>query len=204
MAIKVVIFDLAGVVLFPIRGTFNSLLAERLDVPLEGVERVMGDPTNDQWDLNEISDDAFYNHLLTELNQPLEKKAIIRKFVIDDFYVDQEMLTLVRELHKSYTTALLTNFPAHVHDFLRSSWHMDGAFDHIIVSSDVGLIKPDPRIYQLSLERVNCLAHEAVFIDDRKVNIDAALALGIKSILFISKPKMIAALSRIIRSSRRN
>ena len=133
---------------------------------------------------------------------PLEKKAIIRKFVVDDFYVDQEMLTLVRELRKTCTTALLTNFPAHVHDFMKRSWHMDGAFDHIIVSADVKLIKPDPRIYQLSLERVGCQAHEAVFIDDRKINVDAAQALGIKGILFKSKAKTIAALSRILRSSR--
>ena len=202
MAIKAVIFDLAGVVLFTIRGTFNSLLAERLNVQPEGVERVMNSPTNNLWDTGDISDDEFYTFLLKELNLPAEKKAAIQKFVIDDFYVDQEMLTLVRELRKSCTTALLTNFPAHLHDFMKRSWHMDGAFDHIIISSDVCLIKPDPRIYQLSLSRIGCLAHEAVFIDDRKVNIDAARALGIKTILFISKAKTIAALSRILRSSR--
>ena len=202
MAIKAVIFDLAGVVLFPIRGTFNSLLAERLEAPLDEVERVMSDHTNDLWDLNEISDDAFYDHLLTELNMPLEKKAIIRKFVVDDFYVDEEMLNLVRELRKTCTTALLTNFPAHVHDFMKSAWRMDGAFDHLIVSADVKLIKPDPRIYQLSLERLGCLAHEVVFIDDRQINIDSAQALGINCILFKSKSKTIAALGRIIRSSR--
>ncbi len=202
MAIKAVIFDLAGVVLFPIRGTFNSLLAERLGVPVEGVDRVMSDHTNDLWDMNKISDDEFYDHLLTELNQPLDKKAIIRKFVIDDFYIDQEMLTLIRELCKTYITALLTNFPTHVHDFMRRSWHVDGAFDHIIVSSDVKLIKPDPRIYQLTLDRIGCQAHEAVFIDDRRINIEAAAALGIKGVHFISRAKTIAALSRVLKSSR--
>lgn len=201
MAIKAVIFDLAGVVLLPIRGTFNSLLAERLEVPLDGVERVMSGRANIMWDMNEISDDAFYDHLLTELNQPPEKKAIIQKFVIDDFYVDQEMLTLARELRKTCTTALLTNFPTHVHDFIKRAWFMEGAFDHMIVSSDVKLIKPDPCIYQLTLERVGCLAHEAVFMDDRKINVDAAEALGIKGIHFISKAKAIAALGRILKSS---
>lgn len=202
MAIKAVIFDLAGVVLLPIRGTFNSLLAERLEVPPERVERVMSSSINDLWDTGEISDDEFYAYLLKELGLAAEKKAVIQKFVIDDFYVDQEMLALVRELRKTYTTALLTNFPAHVHDFMKRAWHVEGAFDHFIVSSDVGLIKPDPRIYQLTLERVGCQAHEALFIDDRKINIDAALALGIKGILFKSKAGTIAALSRILRSSR--
>jgi epoxide hydrolase-like predicted phosphatase len=202
MTIKAVIFDLAGVVLFPIRGTFNSLLAERLVVTVEGVNRVMNDPINYLWDINEVSDEEFYDHLLTELGQPLEKKAIIRKFVIDDFYIDQEMLTLIRELRKTCTTALLTNFPAHIHDFMKRSWHVGGAFDHIIVSADVKLIKPDPRIYQLTLDRIGCQAHEAVFIDDRKNNVEAAVAMGFKGILFISKAKMIANLNRVLKSVR--
>jgi epoxide hydrolase-like predicted phosphatase len=202
MAIKAVIFDLAGVVLFPIHGTFNSLLAERLDAPFEEVERVLSDHTNDLWDTNDISDDEFYDHLLTELNQPLDRKTIIRKFVVDDFYIDQEMLALIRVLRKTYTTALLTNFPAHVHGFMQRSWIVDGAFDHLIVSADVKMIKPDPRIYQLTLDRVGCQAHEAVFIDDRKNNIEAAEALGIKGIHFINKTKTINALSRVLKSSR--
>jgi epoxide hydrolase-like predicted phosphatase len=202
MAIKAVIFDLAGVVLFPLRGTFNSLLAERLEAPFEAVERVMSDHKNDLWDINEMSDDEFYDHLLTELNLPLEKKAIIRKFVIDDFFIDQEMLALIRVLRKSYTTALLTNFPTHVHDFMQRSWHVDGAFDHIIVSADVKLIKPDPRIYQLAIDRIGCQASEAVFIDDRKVNVDAAKALGINGICFSNKGKTINDLNRVLKSGR--
>jgi epoxide hydrolase-like predicted phosphatase len=202
MSIKAVIFDLAGVVLFPLHGTFNSLLAERLEAPFDAVERIMSDQKNDLWDLNEMSDDEFYDHLLTELNMPLEKKAVIRKFVIDDFYIDQEMLALIRVLRKSYTTALLTNFPTHVHDFIQRSWHVDGAFDHIIVSSDVTLIKPDPRIYQLTIDRIGCQANEAVFIDDRKINVDAAKAMGINGILFTTKGKTIDDLNRVLKSGR--
>ncbi|MDP2991232.1 MAG: HAD family phosphatase [Kiritimatiellota bacterium] len=189
-------------VLHTVRGTFNSLLAERLDVHIEDVERVMNSPVNDLWDMGEISDDEFYSHLLSGLNFPMEKKEVMAKFVIDDFYVDQEMLTYIRELKKSCTTALLTNFPAHLHDFMRTAWPMDGAFDHIITSADVKLIKPDPRIYQLTLDRIGCQAHEAVFIDDRENNVEAAAAMGIKGIHFISKAKAIADLSRVIKSSR--
>ena len=86
MAIKALIFDMAGVVLLTTKGTFNSLLAERLGAQIEDVARVMNDEVNDRWDLGEISDDEFFTHLLTELNQPIEKKSILEKFVIDDFY----------------------------------------------------------------------------------------------------------------------
>jgi epoxide hydrolase-like predicted phosphatase len=202
MAIKAVIFDLAGVVLFPIRGTFNSLLAERLEVPIEAVDKVMNSQLNDLWDLNEISDEEFFDHLLTDLKLPLEKKDILRKFVIDDFYVDPEMLSLIRVLRKSYTTVLLTNFPSHLHYFMKRSWHMEGAFDHIIVSSDVKLIKPDPLIFQLALDRIGCQANEAVYLDDRQINVDAANSVGIKGVHFSGKTKTIAVLNRVLKSGR--
>ena len=110
-AIKAVIWDLAGVLLLTVKGTFNSLLAERLDAPLKEIERVMSTPENDLWDMDEIDDDTFYTFLLNELGMPMEKKSILRKFVLDDFYVDQELLTYIRNLHRSYSTALLTNCP---------------------------------------------------------------------------------------------
>jgi len=198
MAVKAVIFDLAGVVLLTVKGTFNSLLAERLGVRLEDVVRVMSDPVNDQWDFGEIGDDEFFEHLLTELKEPLEKKAILAKFVIDDFYVDQELLTYIRELHKTYTTALLTNFPAHLHDYMKTAWRVDGAFDHIIASCDVKLLKPDPRMYQAALERINLKPEETVFIDDREVNVKAAEALGIKGIIYVRKEQAIKELDKIL------
>lgn len=198
MAVKAVIFDLAGVVLLTVKGTFNSLLAERLGARLEDVVRVMSDPVNDQWDFGEIGDDEFFEHLLTELKEPLEKKAILAKFVIDDFYVDQELLTYIRELHKTYTTALLTNFPAHLHDYMKTAWRVDGAFDHIIASCDVKLLKPDPRMYQAALERINLKPEETVFIDDREVNVKAAEALGIKGIIYVRKEQAIKELDKIL------
>jgi hypothetical protein len=104
-SIKAVIWDLAGVVLHTVKGTFNSLLAERLDAPLEDIERLMSLPENDLWDIDEIDDDAFYTFFLIELNMPMEKKSILRKFVLEDFYIDQEILAYIKKIRKSFTTA---------------------------------------------------------------------------------------------------
>jgi len=198
--IKAVIWDLAGVVLHTVKGTFNSLLAERLDVPLNDIERLISSKENDLWDLNEIDDDAFYTFLLEELNMPMEKKSILRKFVLKDFYIDQEILAYIKKIRKSFTTVLLTNFPAHVHDFLKTDWIVDGAFDHIIASCDVKLLKPDPAIYTLTLARIGCLAEESVFIDDREVNVKAAEKLGINGIVYQSQSQTINDLESILQT----
>lgn len=197
-SIKAVIWDLAGVVLHTVKGTFNSLLAERLDVPLNDIERLISSKENDLWDLNEIDDDAFYTFLLKELNMPMDKKSILRKFVLKDFYIDQEILAYIKKIRKSFTTVLLTNFPAHVHDFLKTDWIVDGAFDHIIASCDVKLLKPDPAIYTLTLARIGCLAEESVFIDDREVNVKAAEKLGINGIVYQSQSQTINDLEAIL------
>lgn len=199
-SIKAVIWDLAGVVLHTVKGTFNTLLAERLDAPLAEIERITASKENDLWDMNEIDDDTFYTFLLTELNMPMEKKAIIESFVLDDFYVDQEMLSYIIQLRESVTTMLLTNFPAHVHDFMRTDWIVDGAFDHIIASCDVKLLKPDPAIYSLALERLGCDPEESVFIDDRDVNVVAAQALGINGIVFHNKTQVMRDLNFLLKN----
>jgi len=197
-SIKAVIWDLAGVVLLTVKGTFNSLLAERLGAPLNEIERLISLEENDLWDLDEIDDDAFYAFLLKGLKMPMEKKSILRKFVLEDFYIDQEMLEYIKKIRKSFTTALLTNFPAHVHDFMKTDWIVDGAFDHMIASCDVKLLKPDPAIYTLALARIGCLAEESVFIDDREINVKAAEKLGINGIVYQSRSQTINDLEAIL------
>ena len=198
ISIKAVIWDLAGVVLHIVKGTFNSLLAERLDAPPNEIERLISSKENDLWDIDEVDDDTFYTFLLEELNMPMEKKSILRKFVLEDFYIDQEILAYIKKIRKSFTTALLTNFPAHVHDFMKTDWIVDGAFDHMIASCDVKLIKPDPAIYTLTLARIGCLAEETVFIDDREINVKAAEKLGINGIVYQSRSQTINDLEAIL------
>lgn len=65
------------------------------------------------------------------------------------------------------------------HDFL--SW-----FDDIVISGEVNLIKPDPRIFRVLLKRIRRKAKECLLIDDTQANLDTAARLGFKTILFQS------------------
>jgi epoxide hydrolase-like predicted phosphatase len=198
VSIQAVIFDLAGVVLLPIHGTFAGLMAERLGVSEAEILHVLGKPENDMWDMDELSDDEFFNFLLAELDLPITLKAILEKFVVDDFYVDPEMLAYIRMLQKTYKTALLTNFPSHVHDFMQTAWRVDGAFDHIIASCDVKLVKPDPAIYQFALDRLGCQPSEAVFVDDRPINVTAAQEIGMVGFVYENAGQTIKDLEKVL------
>jgi len=196
--IKVLVWDLAGVLLHTVKGTFESLLAERLDVLEQAVYDAIRSETNNRWDLGEIDDLSFYTWLLEYLGQPLSKMPIVEKFVRDDFYVHPQMLAAIRDYHTRYSTVLLTNFPSHLHEFLRTVWNIEGTFDHVIASCDVKLLKPDPRMYQYALEQAGCRAEEAVFIDDREGNVQGAQSIGMRGIVFQNPEQAIADLNALL------
>lgn len=91
---------------------------------------------------------------------------------------------LVKPLSENYNTYGLTNWSAETipvamerYDFFK---HLKG----IVVSGDEKLIKPDPKLYYVLLNRYNLNPEETLFIDDNALNIDTANLLGFKTIHF--------------------
>ena len=68
----------------------------------------------------------------------------------------------------------------------RKKYGFDDLFDRIIISCYCGVNKPESRIYEIALNELNVKSEQAIFIDDRQENIDAATNLGIMGILFES------------------
>jgi epoxide hydrolase-like predicted phosphatase len=99
---------------------------------------------------------------------------------------------------EGYATALLTNNVAEFRAHWRSMLPVEELFDLVVDSSEVGLRKPDPAIYRLTLERLGDVPPErTVFLDDLMSNVDAATALGIHGILVGDDP--LAALADLDR-----
>lgn len=89
------------------------------------------------------------------------------------------MVDTVRQLRAAgYRTALLTNNAREWEPMWRGRIPVDELFDVVVDSSVVGLRKPDPRIYELTCERLGLPPEECIFVDDLQCNVDAAAALG--------------------------
>lgn len=78
----------------------------------------------------------------------------------------------------------LTNWSMETFPQARKRFHILQLIDNYVVSGDVKLIKPDPRIFQLILQRFDLKAEETIFIDDNPNNVAAAQNLGIHGIAF--------------------
>ncbi|MBR4841897.1 MAG: HAD family phosphatase [Bacteroidaceae bacterium] len=95
------------------------------------------------------------------------------------------MMELIDEIKaKGIGVYGLTNWPSDTFEEARHRFKTMGSIDKYVVSSSVKLAKPDPAIYRSLLSKYDLRAEECVFIDDRKDNVDAAVGLGMKGIVF--------------------
>ena len=95
------------------------------------------------------------------------------------------MMELIDEIKaKGIGVYGLTNWPSDTFEEARRRFKTMGSIDKYVVSSSVKLAKPDPAIYRSLLSKYDLRAEECVFIDDRKDNVDAAVGLGMKGIVF--------------------
>ena len=75
---------------------------------------------------------------------------------------------------------------------------MEGLFDQIVISGEVGLHKPDPAIFELTCDRLDVTPAECVFVDDLRENCTAAEALGMAAILHRGADSTIPELERLL------
>ena len=94
----------------------------------------------------------------------------------------EENVKLIRPLKEKYGIYGLTNWSAETIPIAMDRYDFFNDLDGIVVSGAEKIIKPDPRIYQILLERYGIQAEESLFIDDNYANIEAAQQLGFQTI----------------------
>jgi len=75
---------------------------------------------------------------------------------------------------------------------------LDPFVDVLVVSGEIGISKPDPRIFELAVQRLGVPPGRAVFVDDFLKNVDAARAAGLVAVHFQNTPQVIADLRQLL------
>jgi epoxide hydrolase-like predicted phosphatase len=188
MAIKAVIFDLGGVLVRTEFPEVRQRLEERLGFGPGTLGRtVWGGKDWELAQIGRISYEEYWKRVGAALGFSTEPE--IRDFRREYFSgdrIDEELVSLIKELRPAYKIGLLSNAPDRLGIWLDEEWGIKDLFDSIVYSAKAGLVKPNPSIFHLSLEQLDVAPSEALFIDDYPRNIDAALALGMQAIRFTS------------------
>ena len=109
---------------------------------------------------------------------------IERNYLEKSFTLDADFLPCVKALKNRYGIALLSNDISEWSKFLRDYYGIEPLLDAAFISGDLGVRKPDPKIYHIVLDTLRIKPSECVFIDDSPERVDVARELGISSILF--------------------
>jgi epoxide hydrolase-like predicted phosphatase len=185
MRIRAVIFDFGGVIARTMDFTSRDGLADRLGMTRLELEKLvfLGESgLNAQQGV--ISVDQHWTNLQKMLRLSPEGIVSFQKEFWGGDSIDTDLVDYIRSLKKRYRTGLLSNAFSDLRKRLVEGWKIANAFDEILISSEVGVTKPDPRIYHIALERFGVTADEAVFVDDFLHNVEGARSVGMHAIQF--------------------
>jgi putative hydrolase of the HAD superfamily len=93
-------------------------------------------------------------------------------------------IDLIRRLRPPYRTAVLSNADSTLTQRLRDAQNVIDLFDDVVCSADVGVAKPEPRIYEIAAQRIGLPPDECIFIDDLERNLEPAAAAGMRTVHF--------------------
>ena len=194
--IKAIIFDIGGVLTY---GRMESIYRE--------LSKTFGIEENK---LKEFRD-KHINKLMTghmkveEFLLELKKDFKIKGDVISQYIkifrdiipknANEEVINLVKKLKGKYKLGVISN-TMELHEKINRQYGMFLDFDDVVLSSDVGIAKPDKRIYDLALKRIGLKASQCIFIDDRKDNLKTPRNMGFKVIHFTDYKQLIKDLKK--------
>ena len=193
--IDVIVFDLGGVI---VNVNFGSPLGMLFDN--SGTVRNTFKDKSDfmsllrQYETGKISAAAFHerigDYLETELSFDEFNSASNEAIEAGDDGIDG----IVKTLSKKYQLAILSNTnPVH-YEYIKEKYSIIGLFDHILLSYEMGTMKPDIEAYEKLINATSKPPSQHLFIDDRIENIDAAKEIGMDGIHYKSIKGLIAAL----------
>ncbi len=199
MSISVVIWDMGGVLVRTEDPRPRQALADQLRIRRNELEeRVFSGDSGGRAQRGEIGVEEHWQNIgrMFDLDDRGVQEFQARFWGGDR--VDKQLVDYIRSLRRSYKSGLLSNAFGDLRTSLTSIWKIADAFDDLLISAEVGLVKPDPAIYRLALQRLEAQPHEAVFIDDMPANVEGANRVGMHAIRFVNPDQTRAELEALI------
>lgn len=195
MALDVVVFDVGNVLIqWDPRHLYRKLLDDDAEV-----ERFLSEVCTPEWNLAQDLGRSWADGVDERVARYPDMAALIRAF--DARWSEmvpgaiEPSVSVLRDLKSAGVPIYgLTNFSAEKWRETIARFEFFSLFDGVVVSAHEGVVKPEPAIYRVLLERYGLAAEDCIFVDDSAANIDGAQAMGIAGIHFTPGLDLRAAL----------
>lgn len=196
MTARIVLFDLGRVVL----DWEPARLYSRLLPDAQEREHFLSEICTMDWHTRHDAGVSFADNAAALIAQHPEYETEIRAWGehwMEMFagYIDGVPELIARLEARGVAIYALSNMPCETWPLMKEHFPLVNRFAHVVVSGDIGLVKPDPAIYAHTLKMMGDPAPDEVFfVDDSPRNIEAADALGLRTHLFRSAAALETAL----------
>lgn len=190
---------MGGVILRTIDPTSREALAQRLGTSRRELEKqVFQSESSLQSEVGKISDSDHWEIVLDQYGLPLEDYPQVYKEFFAGDRMDVDLIEYIRSLQQDYKTGLLSNAWVNARENLFRLYDFLDIFDVAVFSAEVGMRKPDERVFKLVLDRLDVKPQEAIFIDDFASNITGAEKVGLHAVLYENREQAIAEINRLL------
>jgi putative hydrolase of the HAD superfamily len=206
--IEAVVSDFGGVLTTPLLSSFMAVQdeigvePEHLGKALRAVSEEDGSNPLYAMERGEISEIDFLERLGDGLEPLLGHRPHLHRFREIYFRAlepNAAMIELMRELQASgRRMAMLTNNVREWEPLWRSMLPVDEIFETVVDSAFVGARKPEPRIYELTLERLGLAGEACLFVDDIELNCEGARKAGMSAVHFRDNEQAIGEIRELL------
>ncbi len=192
--IKAVVSDFGGVLTTPLLGSFmafqdtTGISTEDLGEAMAAIAEEDGENPLYRLERGEVTEAAFLDRLGEGLEPLLGHRPELHRFkeiYFEALDPNEQMIGLMRELKgEGYRMAMLTNNVREWEPLWRSMLPVDEIFEAVVDSGFVGVRKPEPPIYEMTLERIGLPGEACLFVDDLPHNCDGAREAGMTAVHF--------------------
>ena len=202
MSVRNIFIDFGGVIMRTEDQGPRRRQAERLGMTYHDLENIFFESESSlRATTGEIPEEAHWQTVAKTLGvSRAEADQIIVEFFSGD-RLDNALLDLLRSLRPEHKVGLISNAWSGLRALITRE-KFDDVFDEMIISAEVGLGKPDPRIYYLALEKLGAKPEESVFVDDVLVNVEAARSTGMNAIQFTQPERALEELKQLLSNHR--
>jgi putative hydrolase of the HAD superfamily len=177
---ELLLFDLGGVLIEVSTATLREI-GGRDKSDIELWETWLTCPVVEEYESGKIGNAEFAAGVLETFRSAMPAEEFIRSFTAWPVGFYPGMTELLRRLRHDFKLAYLSNSnPLHYPRF-QNEWQLDTYFDYHFASYKLGCVKPQRRIFELVLETLPYEARDIFFVDDNRLNVEAARSLGIEA-----------------------
>lgn len=199
MAIRAVFFDFGAVIMRTEYQSPRQKLAERFNMDYDEIDKaVFGSDSARRASLGEISEEKHWAEIAKRFKQPASQMQAFRDNFFGGDVIDRALVETIRSLRGKYHTGLISNAWSGLREFITKEKVIE-IFDTVIISAEIGVVKPSAGIYEVALKQAKVKASEAVFVDDMPANIEACEKIGMKGILFNDPQESLDRLKRVLK-----